>query len=310
MFAMNHAIGNIFLLMLFLFNSSHAQELIIKDNLRFLALGDSYTIGQSVLEKERWPNQLGDRLMDEGISVDEVKIIARTGWTTRDLISALEAAPPNFDYNLVSLLIGVNNQFQGRSQTEYKVEFEFLLNMALGYVKNNAENVVVLSIPDYGYTPFGQNYPNASQEIDEFNAINKEITEKYKITYIDATTSSRFGLAQPDLVAGDRLHPSPKMYSIWVDSIMTKATFQKVITHYAFQELKEKPLIYPNPVQDFLILPNETTLIEISDNQGKVIFSSRNLKSPILDVKFLKQGIYWLRIKTFQVIKSTRFVKY
>lgn len=295
--------------MFFLNTSSHAQELVIKDNMRFLALGDSYTIGQSVLEKDRWPNQLGDRLVERGYLVDEVKIVARTGWTTRDLLDALEMNPPNFDYNLVSLLIGVNNQFQGKSITQYQVEFELLLNMALSYAKNNNDQVFVLSIPDYGYTPFGLNYPEASEEIDVFNAINRMITDKYNVTYIDVTSSSRQALSQPELLAGDRLHPSSKMYGIWVDSIMAKANLPNIVTKLPVDEKTVHPLIYPSPATDYIILPKGATWVEISDGHGKVVYVKKEGNLATLDVRFLKQGQYLLRIVVDANVINTRFIK-
>jgi lysophospholipase L1-like esterase len=191
--------------------------------LNFLALGDSYTIGQSVPEGERWPNQLANALnMSEyDVTVYSPTIIARTGWTTQDLKSAIAAENPPNTYNLVSLLIGVNNQYRGYPIEEYPSEFESLLQIAIDKAGGNSDNVIVLSIPDYGYTPFGESYQEViSEDIDEYNAINKELSEQYGIKYYDITPISRLGLQIPSLVASDNLHPSAEQYSQWVDLIM------------------------------------------------------------------------------------------
>jgi lysophospholipase L1-like esterase len=190
---------------------------------RFLALGDSYTIGESVSEEDRWPVQLVRKLNANGFAFEEPRIIATTGWRTDDLRRAVEAANPAKNYDLVSLLIGVNNQYQGKSVNVYKQEFEELLKMAIALAGGGADKVFVVSIPDYGFTPFGKEKQlTISKELDEFNAINKSITAKYGIQYFNITDVSRRGLAEPDLVASDGLHPSGKMYSEWVDLIIKK----------------------------------------------------------------------------------------
>ena len=144
---------------------------------KFLALGDSYTIGESVSEDERWPNQLADKLQ-----IKRPKIIATTGWRTDDLKNAIISANLKNEYDLVSLLIGVNNQYQGKSSTQYEVEFEDLLKKAIQLAKGKRKNVFVVSIPDYGFTPFGKaKQETISLQLDEFNKINKRITERYKI---------------------------------------------------------------------------------------------------------------------------------
>jgi lysophospholipase L1-like esterase len=183
---------------------------------RYLALGDSYTIGESVPEKERWPNQLEDLLGQEGHATD-VTIIARTGWTTDELwqgIQAREISPP---YDMVSLLIGVNNQYRGRDIEEYREQFVFLLNKSTEYAGGDANRVIVLSIPDWGVTPFAgdRDAKKIAQEIDRFNSINREETEKTGAHYIDITPISRQAVNDPALVAGDGLHPSGKMYAEW-----------------------------------------------------------------------------------------------
>ena len=192
----------------------------------YLALGDSYTIGQSVEEKFRWPNILQDSLELRGIDYLEPQIIAKTGWRTDQLKEAAVAGAPGTGYGLVSLLIGVNNQFQGRSSSEYAVEFEDLLKFAIEKAGGRKERVIVLSIPDYGCTPFGSSRAEQiGKAIDEFNAINKEITDRYEVLYFDITPISREGKDDPSLVASDNLHPSGEQYGRWVTEVMKSSEF-------------------------------------------------------------------------------------
>jgi len=189
--------------------------------LNFLALGDSYTIGQSVEEADRWPVQLVKKLNEKGHAFNTPQIIAKTGWRTDQLKEAIESATLTPDFQLVSLLIGVNNQYQGRSAESYAPEFEELLQMAIELAGGKKENVFVLSIPDYGFTSFGSyNQPGITAGIDAFNAVNKSITEKYNIAYINITDISRRGLEEPDLIASDNLHPSGLMYAKWVERLV------------------------------------------------------------------------------------------
>jgi lysophospholipase L1-like esterase len=203
-----------------------AQQLIIKGKVKFLALGDSYTIGESVPQNARWPVQLVDSLRKRSIEAADAKIIATTGWRTDELQAAIDKANLTNDYSLVSLLIGVNNQYQGRSAARYAPEFEALLEKAIALAGGKKTNVFVLSIPDYGYTPFGKNNQAViSAGIDAFNAVNKTIAEKLGVKYIDITGISREGLNEPALVADDGLHPSEKMYARWVALILQEAIF-------------------------------------------------------------------------------------
>ncbi len=184
--------------------------------IRYLALGDSYTIGESVDEPERWPNQLADFLKAGGIPT-EVSIIARTGWTTNELWDGVQAQKINPPYDLVSLLIGVNNQYRGYDIKEYREQFVFLLNKSIEYAGGNSKRVIVLSIPDWGVTPFarGQDGKQIAKDIDAFNAVNREETEKVGAYYVDVTPISREAVYDSALVAGDGLHPSGKMYLEW-----------------------------------------------------------------------------------------------
>ena len=187
---------------------------------KFLALGDSYTIGESVAEVDRWPVQLAKVLREKGIPVEAPRIIATTGWRTDDLKKAILSEKLKNEFDLVSLLIGVNNQYQSKSAGEYAPEFEQLLKMAITFAGGDNAKVFVVSIPDYGFTPFGKDkQEKISREIDEFNDVNRSIALKYGVRYFDITGISRKGLKESDLVADDGLHPSGKMYKEWVDVI-------------------------------------------------------------------------------------------
>lgn len=192
------------------------------DSLSYLALGDSYTIGESVEASLRYPNILQDLLNEKGVKMKAPEIIAVTGWTTADLQKGIENAQiEGKTYDLVSLLIGVNNQYQGRSLEEYKKEYTQLLKQAIALTGNDTSNVFVLSIPDYGFTPFGaKNKEKISKEIDEFNAACKAITESMNVSFYNITDISRKTKEQPELVAKDNLHPSGKMYRLWMERIL------------------------------------------------------------------------------------------
>jgi lysophospholipase L1-like esterase len=201
--------------------SAMAQVLNKNEKIRFLALGDSYTIGESVDVSERWPVQLVEQLRKLGYTCDEPKVIATTGWRTDDLKHAINAAKPDKNYNLVSLLIGVNNQYQGKSAKSYAPEFEELLQIAIGHAGGDKSKVFVVSIPDYGFTPFGrEKQVEISNKLDEFNNVNKGIAEMYQVAYFNITDISRKGLDDAKLVAEDGLHPSGKMYKEWVAVIL------------------------------------------------------------------------------------------
>lgn len=198
-----------------------SQPLLKNAPLRFLALGDSYTIGESVAEVQRWPVQLIEALRKRGVACSKPDILAVTGWRTDDLKRAIDASSFPRNYDFVSLLIGVNNQYQGKSVEDYSREFEDLLNTAIEYAGRDVSKVFVLSIPDYGFTPFGfPRQPQISMQIDTFNSVNKHIAKGKGVTYIDITDISRLGLKEPALVATDGLHPSGKMYRLWVNRIL------------------------------------------------------------------------------------------
>ncbi len=191
----------------------------------FLALGDSYTIGEQVPAADRWPVQLARDFRSKGIPIGEPEIIARTGWTTDELDAAIAAANPKGPYELVTLLIGVNNQYRGRDAKQYRGEFVALLRRAIGFAGGNAKRVVVLSIPDWGVTPFaeGRDRAKIGREIDRYNAINREETLLAGARYVDITPVSRRASSDASLVASDGLHPSGKMYSEWVKLALPEA---------------------------------------------------------------------------------------
>ena len=194
-------------------------------SLKFLALGDSYTIGESVAESERWPVQLAAALSQSGVSVAPPEIIATTGWTTDELQKGIEKASPRPPYDLVSLLIGVNNQYRGRSLDEYKKQFEALLVQAIDFAGGKAEKVFVVSIPDYGVTPFAadRNPEKIGKEIDAFNRAAEAISKKFGVAFVNITPGAKEAANDPELVASDGLHPSGKMYTQWVSQILPVA---------------------------------------------------------------------------------------
>lgn len=187
---------------------------------RFLALGDSYTIGESVPNADRWPNQLAKLLEVEGIQTD-ITIIARTGWTVDELWQGIQVNPPEGSYDLVTLLIGVNDQYRGYPADGYSEDFRFILEKAIEYAGGNPDKVIVLSIPDWGVTPFAatRDTEQIAGQIDEFNAINFEETKDAGARYVDVTEISRMARDDVDLITNDRLHPSGKMYAMWVEKI-------------------------------------------------------------------------------------------
>jgi len=188
---------------------------------RYLALGDSYTIGESVPAKDRWSNQLAKLLEAEGIQTD-VKVIARTGWTVDELWQGIQADSPQGTYDLVTLLIGVNDQYRGYPVDGYREDFRFMLSKAIEYAGGNPDKVAVLSIPDWGFTPFAadRNREFVSRQIDEFNSVNLDETRNAGAHYVDVTEISRMSMDHSELIAGDGLHPSGKMYTMWAEKVL------------------------------------------------------------------------------------------
>jgi lysophospholipase L1-like esterase len=191
--------------------------------LNYLALGDSYTIGESVPAYESFPFQLSAQLRTNGLIINPPTIIARTGWTTAELQEGVALSGVIQKFAFVTLLIGVNNQYRNESKDVYRKEFKELLKIAIDYAKGNKARVFVVSIPDWGVTPFGKKSGKSQQEvsaqIDAFNKICKEETLALEMSYTDITPASRNAALDLTLVAQDGLHPSGKMYKSWAENV-------------------------------------------------------------------------------------------
>lgn len=199
------------------------QPMTEKKKYSILGLGDSYTYGQNVDTNERYLSQLYTNLVDQKYNVQYPKIIALTGWRTDDLLYNIALDGDKKKYDFVFLLIGVNNEYQGRSPESYRSEFVRCLDNALAFASGISDNVFVVSIPDYSVTRSQgrQAVPNAtSLRLDEYNKINREEAEKKKVNYIYITEDSRLAYNDATLIASDGLHPSGKMYGLWVDKIL------------------------------------------------------------------------------------------
>jgi lysophospholipase L1-like esterase len=192
----------------------------------YLALGDSYTIGEAVKTAESFPYQLQSLLNEKGLNVSSPRIIATTGWTTDELQEAINKSEIAPNYDMVTLLIGVNNQYRGYPIAQYKKEFTALLNQAITFAQGDKTRVFVISFPDWGATPFGQksgrDLETTAAEVDAFNAANREISNHAGVSYTDITPESRNASLDASLVATDGLHPSAKMYAEWVQALCPK----------------------------------------------------------------------------------------
>ena len=202
-------------LCIFILSSCYKEKEKNQSNLRYLALGDSYTIGEGIEFEYNYPKQIVNQIF----LIDTVTVIAKTGWTTDELIDTLNNLQLD-KFDVVSLLIGVNNQFRGYQIDKYIMEFESLLNRAIDYSKDK-KNVFVLSIPDYGVTPFGKvkGQERIYREINSYNNINRIMAEKYNVMYFDITEISRKAENDSSLLAEDKLHPSKKMYKMWIEKL-------------------------------------------------------------------------------------------
>lgn len=214
-----------FFAVLFLLGCSTENALTQPKNYKYLALGDSYTIGQSVCETCSFPAQLKDSIAKYLNPNDTflIRIIAQTGWKTTDLKLAIAAESPTVDYDLVTLLIGVNNQYQHKPFSLYEQEFPELVNTAIQKAKGDKNNVIVVSIPDYAFTPFGQGSPTISEDLFQYNEFAKNYCLANNITFVNITDITRQGLLEPELVASDGLHPSTIAYSKFIERILPEA---------------------------------------------------------------------------------------
>lgn len=198
------------------------QSLYVQMDKTYLALGDSYTVGEAVPQKESFPYQLTEQLNANGVKTSAPEIVAITGWTTSNLIEGIKELKPGVKYDFVTLLIGVNNQYTNASKETYRKEFAELLNTAVSFSSGGRATVFVISIPDWGVTPFGQlkNPKEVAIEIDAFNAINREEAFNARVHYIDITPGSRLAENDQSLTSADSLHPSGKMYAEWVKQLL------------------------------------------------------------------------------------------
>lgn len=189
--------------------------------LHMLALGDSYTIGESVELKDRWPHQLVARFREAGVPARDPVYIARTGWTTSELLHGMSLRmEPGKPYDLVSILIGVNNQYRGLDLKVYEPELRSIVDQALVAAGGQSSRIIMLSIPDYAFTPFGKGDNKISEDIDRYNDIAAKVAKEYGFPFFNITPISRLGLENPDLVAADHLHPSGAQYGAWADYLM------------------------------------------------------------------------------------------
>jgi lysophospholipase L1-like esterase len=290
-----------------------AQSISLDPEIRMLALGDSYTIGESVTEKERWPVQFVEALQARGFLIKELDIIARTGWTTGELIEAIESRlDKSKDYNLVSLLIGVNNQYRGLDIDLYPGEFTTLLETAIDAAGDDRSKVLVLSIPDYAFTPFGGGSKKISDEIDAYNDISRKISASYGVNYINITDISRKGLENTDLVAADGLHPSGVQYGLWIERILDEIDIVSMSAGYPEGRIFFE--IYPNPFNNYL---NITGIVQqwglmIQEITGReILLHDGRISSPLtLELGYLPSGSYLLTFYSgrdrfvYQIIKN------
>ena len=189
--------------------------------MRFLALGDSYTIGEGVSEDERWPSQLVARLLDDGIAITDLRIIARTAWTVDELADAIDAENPRGPFDLVSLMVGVNDQYRSRPVDAFAPEYAQLLDRARAFAGGRASRTIAISIPDWGVTPYaaGRDRQRIASEIEAYNARSRELAARAGVHWVDVTPSSRAVLDDPTLVTADGLHPAGTMYARWAGLI-------------------------------------------------------------------------------------------
>jgi len=254
----------------------NAQLQKVQSPVRFLALGDSYTIGQSVAVNERWPVQLKDSLIARGIAVDTLQIIATTGWRTDNLISGINNLNPENNFNLVSVLIGVNNFYQGKPVGDYVPDLKTIIDKAIVLAKNDTDAVFLVSIPDYAFTPFGGGSSTISVGIDLYNHLMDSVAGTYGINYFYITDITRQGLVDPSLVALDNLHPSGKAYTFFVDTILNSLLIEqtnKVVEVKNTLDFNVK--IFEEGIEVNLLSDANVSQIEVFDIDGKLLASQK-----------------------------------
>ncbi len=295
-----------------------SQEITIDPHVTMLALGDSYTIGESVDIQKRWPHQFIDELRTLGVTADYPDYIATTGWTTGNLIQGINTMlDKDKDYNLVSILIGVNNQYQGIDMTSYEPDLREIIEQALQIVDQDTSRVFILSIPDYAFTSFGGGRETISKEIDDYNHIKQRIAAEYRIAYIDITPISRTGLENPSLVAGDGLHPSGLQYTSWVQSIIPHLKLDWSVSTYTHSSFPaDNFMVYPNPAETRLHIQSSLDIdhIRIYNILGGLVSEVKVSSVPVsIDLSLLAPGTYALWAhpsdKLDQAIRSTIIIQ-
>lgn len=242
----------------------------LPQDISYLALGDSYTIGASVIEEKRWPNQFIDSLSNLGYNIEKNDIIAVSGWTTTSLLNAMESADLAPNYNLISILIGVNNFYQSKPVDLYREELSEIIDSALVLANQDTNALFLVTIPDYGYTPFGEsNTTTISSNTDLYNNIKGSTADEYGIPVYDITDISREGLNDPELVAIDGLHPSAKQYDLWVDLILEEMLSASETASTLTIETPKFELIQDD--NQFQVLSNKKGEFRVFNLEGRLI---------------------------------------
>ena len=274
-----------------------SQQVTIEGKVSMLALGDSYTIGESVEINERWPHQFIAELNTLGVSAEFPDYLATTGWTTRNLLNWMQTKlPDEKEYNLVSILIGVNNQYQRMDIADYEPDLRKIIDLALDIVDQDSSRLMILSIPDYAYTPFGGGNTTISQEIDEYNNIKRRVAIEYGIAFIDITDISREGLNNPSLVAPDGLHPSKDQYARWVQAIIPRLNLKKSLSVKEQEHSGNESIhIFPNPAGSRLNLHTSLDIerIRIFNPLGQIVLEHGISSLPAsINLSSLEKGAY------------------
>lgn len=274
-----------------------SQQVTVEGRVSMLALGDSYTIGESVKEHERWPHQLITSLRALGVTAEFPDYLATSGWTTRNLLGGMQTElPEDKNYNLVSILIGVNNQYQGIEIASYEPDLREIIDLALEIVDQDSTRLMILSIPDYAYTPFGRGNTSISQEIDAYNAIKRRVAKEYGIAFIDVTGISREGLNKPSLVAADGLHPSQEQYALWVQAIIPHLNLANSLSGKMDEQDGRRSIqLYPNPAGSLVELNtrHDVDRIRIYNGSGQLVLDQGITGIPArIDLSGLEGGTY------------------